>query len=85
MLSALTSVSTVVVFDDDTPEGVLEAIQPHSYVKGCDYCVEDLSEAAVVLKYGGEVHTLPYLSEHRTGAILERCGAAAGPKRRKRR
>ncbi len=85
MLAALESVATVVVFSDDTPEGVLEAVQPHNYVKGPDYRDEDLAEASVVLKYGGEVHTLPYLSEHRTTALLERCGSIAGVKRRKRR
>jgi len=85
MLAALEAVDTIVVFDDDTPEGVLEVIQPHAYVKGPDRRIEDLPEAAVVQKYGGEVHTLPYLSEHRTTVLLERLQALPGAKRRKRR
>jgi D-beta-D-heptose 7-phosphate kinase/D-beta-D-heptose 1-phosphate adenosyltransferase len=85
MLAALEAVDTIVVFDDDTPEGVLEGIQPNVYVKGPDYRAEDLLEAAVVREYGGEVHTVPYLSEHRTTALLERPQALPGAKRRKRR
>lgn len=85
MLAALEAVDTVVLFLDDTPEAVLHAIQPDVYVKGCDYQVENLPEAAVVTQYGGEVHTLPYLSEYRTSMIADRlCGTQKGKGRKQR-
>lgn len=86
MVAALESVSKVVIFDSDTPESVLAVLQPNSYVKGPNYRIEDMPETGIVQQYGGEVFTLPYLSEHCTTRILNRLQTAPeGRKGKKRR
>ena len=42
MLAALRCVDAVVVFTEDTPNAVLEALKPNVHVKGGDYRAEDL-------------------------------------------
>ena len=42
ILAALESVDYVVVFDEDTPYDLIEAIKPHILVKGSDYEGEEV-------------------------------------------
>lgn len=60
LLEGLESVDAVVVFDEDTPESVLEAIRPDVWVKGGDYSARDLPEAALLQSWGGQTVTVPY-------------------------
>ena len=69
VLSALEPVDHLVVFEDDTPEGVIEVIRPNIWVKGGDYHQKDLVEAPTVLKYGGVVQILPYHPGHSTTSL----------------
>jgi len=63
------------VFDEDTPERVLEQVRPHVWAKGGDYGVSELPEAEVVARWGGETVLLPYLDGRSTTALI---GAAIG-------
>ena len=45
VLAALSCVDHLLVFDDDTCTGVLDAFRPDIYVKGGDHRLEDLPEA----------------------------------------
>ncbi|MGW4368105.1 PfkB family carbohydrate kinase [Nocardia takedensis] len=76
MLAALDCVDAVVVFDQDTPAGVLEVLRPHVWIKGGDYAVGDLPESEVVRRHGGEVVIGPYQPEVSTSELIAR--AAAG-------
>ncbi|GAA0224381.1 D-glycero-beta-D-manno-heptose 1-phosphate adenylyltransferase [Cryptosporangium japonicum] len=78
VLGGLASVDAVVVFDEDTPERVLEALRPDRWVKGGDYTVDALPEAAVVRSWGGEAVVLPYLDGHSTTDLVHRATAGAG-------
>jgi len=51
----LSAVDYVILFDEDTPEELLNQLQPDVHVKGGDYSAEDLPETKAVQKHGGEV------------------------------
>ncbi len=70
VLSALACVDAVVVFDEDTPEAVLERLRPDLFAKGGDYAVGELPEAAAMSRWGGEVVILPYLDGRSTTGLL---------------
>lgn len=57
LLSALSFVDAVVIFSQDTPLELIEAISPKTLVKGGDYQVETIVGAEYVLKHGGKVLT----------------------------
>jgi rfaE bifunctional protein nucleotidyltransferase chain/domain len=70
VLTALECVDAVVVFGEPTPVAVLERLRPDVWVKGGDYACDELTEAPVVRRHGGEVVLLPYLSRHSTTALV---------------
>lgn len=55
MLAGLEAVDYVVVFDEDTPHAVLEAVRPDLLVKGGTYSEAEIVGREVVLAYGGQV------------------------------
>ncbi|MCU1676542.1 MAG: bifunctional heptose 7-phosphate kinase/heptose 1-phosphate adenyltransferase, partial [Frankiales bacterium] len=71
VLSALSSVDSVVVFDEDTPEAALAALRPDIWAKGGDYTVEALPESALVASWGGQVVLLPFLHGRSTSRLLQ--------------
>jgi rfaE bifunctional protein nucleotidyltransferase chain/domain len=70
ILAALECVDAVVVFGEPTPAAVLERLRPDVWVKGGDYAPDDLTEAPVVRRHGGEVVLLPYLIRHSTTDLV---------------
>lgn len=69
-LSSLRSVDAVVVFDESTPEQVLQRLRPDVYVKGGDYSMESLVEAASLQEVGAEIHIVPRTRPVSTSSIL---------------
>ncbi len=57
---------------------LLERLRPDLWVKGGDYSANELPEAAVVRRHGGEVVPLPFLDGHSTTRIVERMTVVAG-------
>ncbi len=55
MLAALACVQYVIIFDDDTPHALLEAIRPDVLVKGGTYTAEQVVGHEIVEAYGGAV------------------------------
>ena len=55
VLAALASVDAVVVFEEDTPLALIEALLPDILVKGADYTIDTVVGADVVQKAGGRV------------------------------
>ena len=55
VIASLEAVDMVVIFAEDTPEALIGAIKPDVFVKGADYAVDDLPEAAIIKGYGGEI------------------------------
>jgi rfaE bifunctional protein nucleotidyltransferase chain/domain/rfaE bifunctional protein kinase chain/domain len=71
VLAALGCVDDVVVFDEDTPVAVLDRIRPDIWVKGGDYAVADLPEAAVLSSWGGRAVVLPFVAGRSTTRLIE--------------
>ena len=56
ILAALEYVNYVIIFSERTAERLVGTLKPDIYVKGGNYKVEELPEAAVVVGYGGQVY-----------------------------
>jgi rfaE bifunctional protein nucleotidyltransferase chain/domain len=87
LLEALEPVDAVIMFEEDTPATLLETLRPDVWVKGGDYTIGELPEAAVVHRHGGQVVIIPLVGEYstsrlvaavRTGWAGRAGGAAAG-------
>ncbi len=72
VLAALESVSLVVEFDEDTPQNLILACRPDVLVKGGDWRIEDIVGAREVQGWGGRVHSIPFLHERSTTALLKK-------------
>jgi D-beta-D-heptose 7-phosphate kinase / D-beta-D-heptose 1-phosphate adenosyltransferase len=77
VLAALACVDHVVVFEEDSPTALIEAIRPDVYVKGGDYRPELVPEAPLVHRLHGEVRTLGYVPDRSTSAIIDRIRSRA--------
>lgn len=72
LLAALACVDYVTVFEEPTPEALLEVVRPAKHVKGGDYDVEQMPETAVVRRHGGDVVKAEFVPDHSTTDIIER-------------
>jgi len=74
VLSALAAVDQIVVFDEDTPSNLIEALRPDVYLKGADYTVADLLPlgGSIVQSYGGEIRLIPLVEGKSTTGILHK-------------
>lgn len=72
VLSALGAVHGVLVFDEDTPLTVIEALKPDVLVKGGDYTRETVIGADIVEANAGEVVIVPLVPGHSTTATIAR-------------
>ena len=72
LLSSLDCVDLVVLFHEDTPDLLLEALTPHILVKGADYRPDEVVGRETVESYGGRVHLIPVLQGYSTKAIAAR-------------
>jgi rfaE bifunctional protein nucleotidyltransferase chain/domain len=70
VLAALACVDAVAVFDAATPERALERLRPDVWVKGGDYTVDQLPEADVVTRHGGEVVILPTIAGYSSSNLI---------------
>ena len=75
VLSGLMAVDAVVVFEDDTPQALIEALQPDLLVKGGDYTIETIVGADIVQARGGSVHIVPLVDGQSTTAAIARAKA----------
>lgn len=82
VLAALAAVDYVIVFDDHTAEGLVAEIKPDYYVKGGDYRLEELPEAAIVAAYGGKTVLVPEVPGRSSSTIIGKIKetASLGPK-----
>jgi D-beta-D-heptose 7-phosphate kinase/D-beta-D-heptose 1-phosphate adenosyltransferase len=72
VLSSLASVDLVILFPDETPLRLIEAIRPDVLIKGKDYTVEQVVGSDVVLGYGGQVFLADIAPGHSTTDIISR-------------
>ena len=74
VLAALETVDLVVLFDEDTPIKLIEALRPDALIKGADYTVEQVVGAAVVQSYGGRVVLAALTPGQSTSGTIARMG-----------
>lgn len=72
VLLGLKSVDYVVVFDDETPLKLIEAIVPDVLVKGGDWPLDRIVGREAVEAAGGTVKTVPFVEGKSTTGIVER-------------
>ncbi len=72
VLSAIRHVDAVVIFEEDTPLELIQALGPDVLVKGGDWSEERIVGAGYVRSYGGEVRSLKLVEGFSTTALVER-------------
>lgn len=72
VLAALQAIDLVVLFDEDTPLELILTCQPDILVKGGDWAPEAIVGAKEVRAWGGSVHSIPFLHERSTTALLKK-------------
>jgi rfaE bifunctional protein nucleotidyltransferase chain/domain len=74
-LAALLFVDAVILFGEDTPLTLIDAVKPDVLVKGGDYTIDTIVGADAVLARGGTVDVIPFLPGHSTTAIIDKIKA----------
>lgn len=72
VLASLASVDLVVIYEEDTPLDLLDAIRPDLLVKGADYTHDTVVGAREVESWGGRVMLAELLPGHSTTATVTR-------------
>ena len=72
MLSSIQCVDYIIVFDEETPLDLIEAIKPDVLVKGGDYQIDDIVGAEIVQSNGGRVLTIPFVYNISTTDIINK-------------
>jgi D-beta-D-heptose 7-phosphate kinase/D-beta-D-heptose 1-phosphate adenosyltransferase len=73
VMGAIKGVAAVVIFDEETPLELIEALQPDVLIKGADYTIDRVVGADIVQKRGGRV----VLAELSAGQSTSRLVAAS--------
>ena len=75
VLAGLAAVDCVVLFDEDTPLRLIEALTPDVLVKGADYPRDRIVGADWIEARGGRVVRVPILAGFSSTALVERVRA----------
>lgn len=72
VVAALAMVDAAVVFDEDTPDAIITALQPDVLVKGADWPADEIVGRDVVEARGGRVVRIPVEQGHSSSNLIER-------------
>jgi len=72
VLSALCSISYIVIFEEDTPYKLINHIKPDILVKGGDWKPKDIVGSDIVNSYNGEVKSLSFVDGKSTTDIINK-------------
>ena len=72
LLAALECVSLVTWFDEDTPLQRILEVKPDVLVKGGDWPIEKIVGYREVMGWGGKVHSIPFIHQRSTTALVEK-------------
>ena len=75
VLSSLATVDLVVIFNEDTPVALIEALRPEVLVKGADYKLDEVVGGDLVRGWGGRVLLADLAAGHSTTATIKRMAA----------
>ena len=71
-MASLASVDLVVLFAEDTPVKLIEALRPDVLAKGADYTIDEVVGGEFVQSYGGEILLVDLEEGHSTTGTIER-------------
>ena len=71
LIAGLGCVDYVVLFEEDTPEPLLEIIKPDYHAKGAQYNEENLPEMATLRKIGAQVRFVPMVDNRSTTNVID--------------
>lgn len=72
VMAALGCVTLVTWFEEDTPLQRILECRPEILVKGGDWPVDRIVGGSEVVGWGGTVHSIPFIHEKSTTALLEK-------------
>lgn len=72
VLAALESVDAVILFDEDTPLNLINAIKPDVIAKGSDYTADQVVGGKEVQSWGGEIALIDLVAGRSTTGILNK-------------
>ncbi|MBE8951099.1 MAG: D-glycero-beta-D-manno-heptose 1-phosphate adenylyltransferase [Quinella sp. 3Q1] len=72
VLLGLKAVDHVIFFGERTAENLIAEVKPAVYVKGGDYTLETLPEAAIVQSYGGRVEFINLVAGKSTTNLVNK-------------
>lgn len=72
LIGSLKCVDAVVVFDEDTPHALIEAVRPDVLVKGADWAEDAIVGRDIVEARGGKVVRVAVEPGYSTSAIIEK-------------
>lgn len=72
VLAALEAVDAVVLFDEDTPLALIQALKPQVLVKGDDYAEADVVGGVEVKSWGGKVALIPVVPGRSSSGIIKK-------------
>jgi rfaE bifunctional protein nucleotidyltransferase chain/domain len=72
VLAALASVDRVVLFPEDTPQEIINELQPDVLVKGGDYTLDEIVGREVVQAKAGRVEVIPFVPGYSTTDLVAR-------------
>lgn len=78
LVSGLACVDAVVLFDEETPADIIQAVQPDILVKGADWPADQIVGRETVEARGGRVERIAVEAGHSTTAILDRIRGLPG-------
>ncbi len=70
LLGSLAAVDGVVIFEEDTADALVRALQPSVHAKGTDYTAESVPEGAAVREAGGRVAIAGDPKSHATRDLI---------------
>jgi D-beta-D-heptose 7-phosphate kinase/D-beta-D-heptose 1-phosphate adenosyltransferase len=75
VLASFACVDQVCLYEEDTPEALIEALRPDVLIKGANHAAEDVIGADLVRGWGGRVLQIDLLQEQ-----LPQAGLASLPR-----
>ena len=72
LLAALSFVDAIVLFSEDTPLKLINALLPDVLAKGGDYEIETIVGHEIVQKNGGKVKLVPFLDGFSSTTIIDK-------------
>jgi D-beta-D-heptose 7-phosphate kinase/D-beta-D-heptose 1-phosphate adenosyltransferase len=74
-LAALVPVDAIIIFEEDTPENLIQLVKPDVLVKGGDYTEDSIVGASFVKSYGGEVVIFSTVEGFSSSGIIKTLGS----------